>query len=233
MGNDILDSYSVDVPVSQWPQRQEFVYDSWPGIEGATDMEFRLVYQGRLPAAGRSLTRNEDKHRIRKTLHPQLRELWKADPRLRRYLRDRESDRPDARLFIDIFADDYARCGYRFVPLIGGRGDEDACALDVLFLRRDQPGNLVSGGGDIDNRIKVLLDALRMPQECQEVAGQTPTSDEDPFYCLLKDDSLITKLTIETDHLLTPLTDGENIHDVHLIIGVKTISYGSYLRLHG
>jgi hypothetical protein len=69
------------------------------------------------------------------------------------------------------------------------------------------------------------------PQVCQEVGGHTPSSDEDPFYCLLKDDSLITELTIVTDHLLTPVKTHENIHDVHLIISVRTISYASYLAL--
>ena len=105
------------------------------------------------------------------------------------------------------------------------------CALNILFLRRDQPGNLVTHGGDIDNRMKVLLDALRMPQECQEVVGDSPTSDEDPFLCLLRDDSLITKLTIETDHLLTRPATGGNIHNVHLIIAVTAISLGAPMIL--
>jgi hypothetical protein len=156
------------------PKEQKFIFDSWPGIEDATQMEFRLVYQGRLPAASRSETRNEDKHRIRQSLHPQLRELWKADRRLRCYLEDRESDQPGARLFVDIFADEYARCGYRFLPLIGSRAGDDCCALHILFLRRDQPGNLVTSGGDIDNRIKVLLDALRMPAGMSRSWGSYP-----------------------------------------------------------
>jgi hypothetical protein len=211
---------------------QKFVFVSWPGIEDATQMDFRLIYQGRLPAASQSNTRLKDKQRIRKSLHPQLKELWRTSRHLRRYVEGRESNLPGARLLIDKISDNYARCGYRFMPLIGGGvGAGDACALNILFLRRDQPGNLVSGGGDIDNRIKVLLDALRMPQECKEVDGQTPSSDEDPFYCLLKDDSLITKLTITTDQLLTPLTTDEHIHDVHLIISVKTISYATYISL--
>ena len=103
-----------------------------------------------------------------------------------------------------------------------------ACALDILFLRRDGPGSLVKSGGDIDNRLKVLFDALRMPQTCDEVCGDSPALDEDPFFSLLEDDKLITKVQVETNWLLTPLTQNERIHDVHLIIRVKTIMANSH-----
>jgi hypothetical protein len=79
----------------------------------------------------------------------------------------------------------YRRCGYRFVPLIGGlvgEGAETVCALDILFLRRESPRSVVSGG-DIDNRLKVLLDALRMPKNCDEVKGfAAPDFSETPFF---------------------------------------------------
>jgi hypothetical protein len=51
-------------------------------------MEFRLTYKGRLPAEKWSYNveyaRAEDKHRLRKHFHLQLRELWKVHPNLRR-----------------------------------------------------------------------------------------------------------------------------------------------------
>src|ERR1700687_822862 len=102
-----------------------------------------------------------------------------------------------------------------------------ACSLDILFLRRDGPGSLVRSGGDIDNRLKVLFDALRMPQTPDEVCGDTLGPDEDPFFCLLEDDKLISKAQVDTNWLLTPPGAGEKIHDVHLIIGVKTVVVGS------
>ena len=81
------------------------------------------------------------------------------------------------------FADRYARCGYRFMPLISDWFFTGIpCSLDILFLRRDGPGSLVKHGGDIDNRLKVLFDALRMPDTCDEVCGDSPGPDEDPFY---------------------------------------------------
>ena len=152
------------------PYVQHYKYDAWPELgEGEREMYFRLIYKGKLPAVSKSAkgTRVEDKHRIRKTLHPQLRELWKSDRILRSVMEAKKNGRP----LFELLADDYAKCGYRFLPLVGSPASDEACSLDILFLRRDQPGALVKHGGDIDNRIKVLLDALRMPDECHEVCG--------------------------------------------------------------
>jgi hypothetical protein len=167
-------------------------------------------------------------HRIRKVLHPQLRELWRADRYLRKYYLESEVE---GRRRSDVLAGNYARCGYRFLPLVGSAAGDDACALDILFLRRDQPGDLVKHGGDIDNRMKVLLDALRLPIECDELCGDKPTADEDPFFCLLTDDMLITELRIVTDRLLTPVLPGEHLNNVYLVIHVKSISYKATLAL--
>ena len=79
-------------------------------------------------------------------------------------------------------------------------------------------------GGDIDNRIKVLFDALRMPLNKSELRGQAPAKDEDPFYCLLQDDNQITEVKITTDRLLTPIGCDADSKNVHLVIHVKTLS---------
>lgn len=156
-------------------------------------MEFHLVYQGKLPAAGQSNTRSREKHEIRKVFHKQLAQLWRTQPFLLQFARGQVSDTKPHPL-----ADRYARCGYRFMPLVS-EWFMVACALDILFLRRDGPGALVRSGGDIDNRLKVLFDALRMPQTCDEVGGDSPASDEDPFFCLLEDDKLISKVQVDTN----------------------------------
>ena len=97
------------------------------------------------------------------------------------------------------------------------------CEIEILFLRRDHPGHgLIRSGGDIDNRIKVPFDALRMPQSCDELSGGPPQSGEDPFYCLLQDDRLITAVSVTTDRLLEPAHDGAGQNDVKLVILVRT-----------
>jgi hypothetical protein len=58
-------------------------------------------------------------------------------------------------------------------------------------------------GGDLDNRLKIFFDALRMSRETQEIPdGSYPADGESPFYCLLEDDALITKFQVESDTLL-------------------------------
>lgn len=188
--------------------------------EGVETVEFKLIYRGRLPAVSRSSTRSKEKHEIRKVLHRQLREFWKAQKFLSTWL-VREAQGSGGKTVADVMADRYARCGYRFLPLITESRALGA-ELDILFLRRDPPGKVVSSaGGDLDNRLKVLFDAFRMPHYDQEVAGFVVEADEEPFFILLEDDSLISKITISTDRLLTPLEDNESVNDVHLIIGVR------------
>jgi hypothetical protein len=189
-------------------------------------MQFRLIYQGSLPAANSSgkKTRTKEKHDIRRVLHKQLAELWRTQVFLRQFV-ERELDGINHH---QALARQYRRCGYDFLPLIGRAisGVDTACALDILFLRRDPPGSLVKSGGDIDNRLKVLLDALRIPADASELRGNTPAPDENPFYCLLEDDKLIADIRVTTDQLLTPLGADEDVNDVHLVIGVRTLIVG-------
>jgi len=96
--------------------------------------------------------------------------------------------------------------------------------LEILFLRRDNPGYLIASGGDIDNRIKVLFDGLRMPNTVAELGGIPLEPDEDPFFCLLEDDNLITSVSVTTDRLLIPQDSDEKPHDVHLIIHTTVLN---------
>jgi len=67
---------------------------------------------------------------------------------------------------------------------------------------------MVGSGGDIDNRVKTILDALRVPAEPNAVPqGDAPRPDEVPFYCVLEDDKLVTALSVQTERLLEPSVD--------------------------
>ncbi len=178
-------------------------------------MEFRLIYRGSLPAqpSDDRKPRSAAKHAIRRQIHTQMRELWRGHPYLSPYA-DEQSPQ------FAYLASKFERSGYLFLPLVT-RERGIACSLDILFLRRDNPGNLIASGGDIDNRVKVLFDALRMPNEV-EVKNSLPQQGERPFFCLLEDDALITDVRITTDRLLMPLEDNEHVHDVHLIVHAKT-----------
>jgi hypothetical protein len=96
------------------------------------------------------------------------------------------------------------------------------CDLDILFLRRENPGHIVSGGGDLDNRIKVLFDALRMPQDDNEVRGfELPPNGDALLLCLTENDTLITGFRVTTDRLLEPAASPAEENNVRLIINVE------------
>jgi hypothetical protein len=205
-------------------------------------MEFRLVYAGPLKAVtgGPGGRRVQEKHVIRKVLHKQLKRLWETVPLLKlrsaehsvlnpgshtRFLGNERHQLPSADFrvsLLETLGTQFDRCGYKFVPLVSNHLSL-SCGLDILFLRRDMPGiPLITSGGDIDNRLKVLLDALRVPSlNCDELGGAVKEGDEDPyFFCLLEDDKLITELSITTDFLLSPHSVGSET-DVQLILKVK------------
>jgi hypothetical protein len=74
------------------------------------------------------------------------------------------------------------------------------CGLKIMFLRQEPPGRVYQGG-DLDGRIKTLLDALTMPQHKEQILGSN--NENDPIYCLLEDDSLVSGLDVESERLLT------------------------------
>jgi hypothetical protein len=189
---------------------------------GGHAMKFRLTYDGPLWAAKTDNPRAAHKHDIRKRFHPQLRRLWTLNPSLSTWQEAHPVTGLSGRISgSEALAARFERFGYRFVPLV----TEDfslSCSVDILFVRPDPPGSLVKSG-DIDNRLKILFDALRMPTNLNELAGNTAGVDENPFFCLLQDDKLITHLSIDTDMLLEPVCGKSQVEvdDVRLIITVN------------
>ncbi len=177
-------------------------------------MEFRLVFRGSLPSHGRRGDKAA-KHGIRKELHPQLKTFWKQHPLLKGHLEPGAGE-PSV---VEQVANDFARCGFRFVPVVDTSG---ACALDILLLLREEPFRLLNAAGDIDGRVKTLLDGLRMPQQCTEIPdGQRPSADENPFFVLLQDDSVVYELNVTTDRLFTPPEPQGGLRDVVAVIRVR------------
>ena len=173
-------------------------------------MYFTLTYTGDLKAnAG-----IKDKHKLRKAFHSQLNVLWQQEPLV------------DHKAFYDksnkVYRDvDLNRKvgSFRFVPLVSP-DLHLVCSLKILMLRPEPPGSLITRGGDIDNRLKTLFDALRIPKNENELSKDAIVGpNENPFFCLLEDDNLVTKVNVETDRLLT---SAKNTSQVHLYIRVET-----------
>ena len=214
---DVLALSSFDV----LPADQLFSYHEPSNAKGVP-LRFRLTYQGPLPSQGAGDTRSKEKNVLRSHFHDQLRELWVQHPMLRLLGATAAADPLDfTGLGLFKIANRHNHI-YNYFPLIGDFYGV-SCSLHIVFLRRDAPGGLVKHGGDIDNRIKVLFDGLRMPST-PEMPDSAPAANQDPFFCLLQDDRFIDEVGITTDRLLTPLDQG-NVHDVLLVIDVKTLVF--------
>jgi hypothetical protein len=161
-------------------------------------MRLTLHYRGNLRSNGTPL----HKHELRQHFHKQLRTLWTQIP-----LKD------EAQYWLQPRTQsNYCLLrplnGFTFVPLITAEMNVVA-ELSVTILRPESPGNLITQGGDIDNRLKTLFDALTMPRLPNALpAAAVPNMDESPyFYCLLEDDNLITAVSVRTEQLLEPCND--------------------------
>lgn len=157
-------------------------------------MEFTLYYRGELRASGGI----EEKHRLRQHFHGQLRELWNQEPLLsHQSFLDFNPPSGEISVIREVGA-------FQFAPLVSSRMHFIA-DLEITLLRPEPPGSIISQGGDIDNRLKTLLDALKVPESNALPSRARPGSDQQPFFCLLEDDNLITGISVKTDRLLDPL----------------------------
>jgi hypothetical protein len=153
-------------------------------------MKFILSFDGELPSTGNRRGKSKSPYiwKIRKALHLQIEELFRIHPALKTV-----SGEKDLHYFDPIDVK-----GHNFIP-VARKELRMICGLKILFLRKQ--GGLIHSG-DIDNRIKTLFDALRMPDRKNPDTNLDDEAPPDPMYVLLEDDSLITSCAIDTDVLL-------------------------------
>ena len=167
-------------------------------------MKFRLVYEGDIFSAQRKSKENQ--HKIRGNFHYQIKNLLESD-------RVHDSVKN---------ATPVNRALFNFIPMVWKLMGAADCSLDILFLRRDGRGRASSHAGDIDNRLKTLLDALTIPSMQQLPGSPTPRKDQEPFYCLFEDDCLVTHLSVEMDQWLAPQKDvGPRSREALVIVNVS------------
>lgn len=156
-------------------------------------MEFCLHYYGKL----KSQDTAAGKHLIRKALDPQIRSLCSSDPFVHAFKGDLEGTRKEREkpLYIDHGSKRYWFLISEYLKTV--------VDLNITILVPHKVGRIVQNGGDIDNRIKTLFDALRVPS----VESEIPSSDSfnygnNGMYCLLQDDKLINRISIRSyrDH---------------------------------
>lgn len=205
-------------------------------------MKFRLSYEGELFATQRDalgeqpVPRAARKHAIRRRFHEQLKRYWDSNWILRNSKAGLSNHKAEDLPFIidgggademplaEAIARENQKLGYRWVPLVRPEA-RLVCQLNIQLLRKDGRGSVFSDAGDIDNRVKTLVDCLRVPRTATELVGnEVPRSGENPFFCLLSDDNLVTGISVEMDQLFDYPDDSLDTF-VKLIIGVEIEPY--------
>lgn len=174
-------------------------------------MKFRIFYRGQLKSNGAS----KEKQALRQKFHLQLKDLWSRkplNPEFVKYIEEPyiSDPRPNKINIIKTVG------AFSFVPIVC-ETFRTIADLDIIFLRPEEPGSILTKGGDIDNRIKTLLDGLRIPKANEIPEGDRPQEGENPFFCLLEDDALVTHISVTTDRLL----EFNDPKEVVLLISVK------------
>ncbi|WP_156929134.1 hypothetical protein [Bradyrhizobium sp. th.b2] len=186
-------------------------------------MKFTLTYEGSLPPSANA-RKNGEKWKIRKAFDPQIRDLWASHPALQEIERNgryfpkhggavnlqphHQHPGPVEAPWVPKhprvshgtldLCEPIERHGAWFRPLVR-ESFALHCGLKIVFLRKESPGKVYQGG-DIDGRIKTLVDALTMPQHKEQILE--PNAQRDPIYCLLQDDSMVSGLAVESERLL-------------------------------
>lgn len=175
-------------------------------------MLFTLIYRGQLKSNGS----RDEKHCVRVALHGQLKQLWEYPPlngqiNLKNELLDQWGVKPTPVVTSEHKA-------FQFAPIFS-KGQSVLVELDILLLRPEPAGSVIVSRGDLNNRLKTLFDALRVPSGDEVPRNIEPTADQCPFFCLLEDDAQIVKANVETDILLEPVSAQM---EVQMFVRVRT-----------
>lgn len=194
-------------------------------------VEFRLLFDGAIGSDSRAPIKQD----IRRAFHPQLRRLWWINRNLRalaehkgkmfyhsipRVGQPNPTQDEAIQYAFEGWGNNWNYAPFRFVPLVTKEFGL-VCSLDILLLRPEDDTHVMEHG-DVDGHVKTLFDGLRMPTNQSETAHTSPTADENPFFCLLEDDRLVTELRVKTDKLLLPPHKASvSKHDAFAVITVN------------
>ena len=221
-------------------ERRETARSPWdPDLDANEgDLDFRLTYAGPLRASqddNKLRQRSHHVHDIRQQFHAQLKILWAAHPVMKQVAKNGSS----VELYVGSGAPPlnqiFDREGFKWLPIVT-KENGLICKVEILMLREGQPGKVLY---DIDNRLKTLFDALRMPTGPEELGEKTvrgkrtPQGGENPFYVLLETDSLITHIGVTADTLLEPVPGYLPGEPVRLVINVTIRPYRAFAETAG
>jgi hypothetical protein len=180
--------------------------------DGDVKVEFFLNYRGPLRSTQRDPkpgSRNiaahwQLKHEMRKAFHIQLKRQWEMTP----FLIENQVPPNDSKPYhIAKLASEFTLPSWGFVPLVTGRL-QLSTSVDIILQRLDNSRSSV-WSGDIDNRVKSIIDALELPSENDGYEALVPSETEKPFFVLLEDDKYLNSGSVETSQLLDAPHDAD------------------------
>jgi hypothetical protein len=184
---------------------------------GGSRLVFQLVYNGEIRSGQRRGVLDK-KHEMRLAFGVYLRRLWRQEKALQRFANGLPRvPYPLRRPAPDDDEQPFYRTeslgGYAWIPLITRR-NRMMVHLDIELVG-DAP-RVLKPSGDIDNRLKVVLDSLRMVRQPSEI-GTATTKGCDDLYVLLEDDSLIHNLTVTATPSLGSPVENRVTVDVKIV----------------
>ncbi|TDH39022.1 hypothetical protein E2A64_08035 [Pseudohoeflea suaedae] len=162
-------------------------------------MKFQLLLSGRIPSGNKSVNPDFAK-RIRLQIHDQLQSLWQSLP-LSEYSKWKDYDE-----YSDVSWEGccvFPILDVRHIALINSRNFA-AARLDIHFYDPEGGLNLKSEVVDVDNRLKVLFDALQIPQNNRHI----PDGIE-RLHTLLENDRFIWDVSVQRHRLLRKIEDSD------------------------
>jgi hypothetical protein len=153
-------------------------------------LEFTLYYKGVISTKNKK--RIELVHELRYAFHEQLKELLKLPPL--KYHKDWFKDPYPVELHKKFDT------GLDFICLVSQKLNMYV-ELEINLLTQYKNRNFK----DIDNKIKIIGDALQIPNQQSHIPNASKNIYSDNLIiCLLSDDRLIYRLNVDSDYILTP-----------------------------
>ncbi|HEX5411538.1 MAG TPA: hypothetical protein VFZ27_06720 [Terriglobia bacterium] len=186
-------------------------------------MKFHLEYQGKLPSqnAKDREARRALSHEIRQSFHFQLFRLW--EQRFLQYAglppRSDPSFKESRQKYLEAKSLLVKGTSLRFLPIIN-KAEHLVCSLGITLYRHQEPGSFLGASGDLDNQLKVLFDAMSMPNDSQ-LQGLNVDQIQQPMFCLLEDDALIIDVRMRTVQLWTTYDSQKEQRETKVSVDVK------------
>ncbi|TGP53033.1 hypothetical protein EN873_17530 [bacterium M00.F.Ca.ET.230.01.1.1] len=162
-------------------------------------MRFELFFLGRIPSGNKGGPHWNFAADFRAQMHHQLVRLWKTNPLSEhtKWLSKPYNDNTWEGVAT------FERHGLDFVVVASQRVSL-SIKMDVHFYEPAGELSVASDVADVDNRVKVLFDLLRLPDNPKHVPQGLV-----PHYCLMEDDRLVWELTVKRHRLLRTVETAE------------------------